>query len=202
MLFGLALAYPLFIRIRNPILVRMAFRNATRRPGQSLLIIMGLMLGTAIIASAFTIGDSVSYSIKSVATESLRYVDELVAVDQESEVWTGQALPKGFTEESVAGLLSDLQADPDVGGVLPLLSESVAVTNPDTRQFESRAELAGLDPQLAPGFDQLYDTSGALVDLARLGPDEVYVTRKASESLQATAGDSVWLCWAPANLSP
>ncbi len=75
------MAYLLFIRIRNPILVRMAFRNATRRPGQSLLILMGLMLGTAIIASAFTIGDSVSYSIKSVATESLRYVDELVAVD-------------------------------------------------------------------------------------------------------------------------
>ena len=141
--------------------MRLAIRNATRRPGQSLLIIMGLMLGTAIIASAFTIGDSVSYSIKSVATESLRYVDELVAVDQESEVWTGQALPKGFTEESVAGLLSDLQADPDVDGVLPVLSENVAVTNPATRQFESRAELAGLDPQLAPGFDQLYDTSGA-----------------------------------------
>ena len=124
--FGLALAYLLFIRIRNPILVRMAIRNATRRPGQSLLIIMGLMLGTAIIASAFTIGDSVSYSIKSVATESLRHVDELVAVDQESEVWTGRALPKGFTEESVAGLLSDLQADPDVDGVLPVLSENVA----------------------------------------------------------------------------
>ena len=200
--FGLALAYPLFIRIRNPILVRMAIRNATRRPGQSLLIIMGLMLGTAIIASAFTIGDSVSYSIKSVATESLRYVDELVAVDQESEVWTGRALPKGFTEESVAGLLSDLQADPDVDGVLPVLSENVAVTNPATRQFESRAELAGLDPQLAPGFDQLYDTSGALVDLARLGPDEVYVTRKASESLQATAGDSVLVVLGPGQFVP
>ena len=67
--------------------------------------------------------------------------------------------------------------------MLPVLSENVAVTNPATHQFESRAELAGLDSQLAPGFDQLYDTSGALVDLARLGPDEMYVTRKASESL-------------------
>ena len=200
--FGLAIAYLLFIRIRNPILVRLAFRNATRRPGQSLLIIMGLMLGTGIIASAFTIGDSVSYIIKSVATESLRYVDELVAVDQESEVWTGRALPKGFSEESVAGLLSDLQVDPDVDGVLPVLSENVAVTNPATRQFESRAKLAGLDPQLAAGFDQLYDTSGAPVDLTRLGPEEVYVTRKASESLQATAGEYVLVVLGPGQFVP
>ena len=50
----------------------MAFRNALRRLGQSLLILMGLMLATAIISSAFTIGDSVTYSIKNIATESLR----------------------------------------------------------------------------------------------------------------------------------
>ena len=50
--FGVAMAFLLFIRLRNPILVRMAFRNALRRPGQSLLILMGLMLATAIISSA------------------------------------------------------------------------------------------------------------------------------------------------------
>ena len=70
--FGVAMAFLLFIRLRNPILVKMAFRNALRRPGQSLLILMGLMLATAIISSAFTIGDSVTYSIKNIATESLR----------------------------------------------------------------------------------------------------------------------------------
>ena len=36
--FGVAMAFLLFIRLRNPILVKMAFRNALRRPGQSLLI--------------------------------------------------------------------------------------------------------------------------------------------------------------------
>ena len=88
-LFGLAMAFLLFIRVRNPILVRMAFRNAVRRPGQSLLILMGLMLATAIISSAFTIGDSVTYSIKNVATESLRSLDELLVVDEDSELWEG-----------------------------------------------------------------------------------------------------------------
>ena len=47
--FGLAVAYLPYIGLRDPILVRMAFRNVLRRPGQSLLILAGLMLATAII---------------------------------------------------------------------------------------------------------------------------------------------------------
>ena len=75
--FGLAVAFLLFIRVRNPILVRMAFRNVLRRPGQSMLILGGLMLATAIIASAFTVGDSVTHSIKNSASTSLRAVDDV-----------------------------------------------------------------------------------------------------------------------------
>ena len=89
--FGLAVAFLLFIRVRNPILVRMAIRNVLRRPGQSLLILAGLMLATAIISSAFTIGDSVTYSIKNNASSSLRSLDELLVVDEDSEVWEGRA---------------------------------------------------------------------------------------------------------------
>ena len=47
---------------------------------------MGLMLATAIISSAFTIDDSVTYSIKNIATESLRSLDELLVVDEDSEL--------------------------------------------------------------------------------------------------------------------
>ena len=96
--FGLAVAYLLYIRLRDPILVRMAFRNVLRRPGQSLLILAGLMLATAIISSAFTVGDSVTYSIKNTAAASLRSVDELLVVDEDSEVWEGRALPDGFSD--------------------------------------------------------------------------------------------------------
>ncbi|MDE2969759.1 MAG: hypothetical protein OXT51_06635, partial [Chloroflexota bacterium] len=143
-IFAAFMGFLLFIRLRNPILVTMAVRNARRRPGQSLLILTGLMLATAIISSAFTVGDSVSYSIKRVATESLRSLDEFVVVDEDSELWEGRELPKGFSAGSVLALEADLDADPDVDGVLPVLTEDVAVINPDSRQFESGALLAGL----------------------------------------------------------
>ncbi len=115
--FGLAVAFLLFIRVRNPILVRMAFRNVLRRPGQSMLILGGLMLATAIIASAFTVGDSVTHSIKNSASTSLRAVDELLVVDEDSEVWQGRALPDGFQESVFQELGPALEADPDLAFV-------------------------------------------------------------------------------------
>lgn len=110
--FGVAIAFLLFIRIRNPILVRMAIRNVLRRPGQSLLVLAGLMLATAIISSAFTIGDSVTYSIKSTAAASLRSVDGLLVVDEDSAVWEGRALPDSFPESVLEELALALDAEP------------------------------------------------------------------------------------------
>ena len=180
----------------------MAFRNATRRPGQSLLIIMGLMLGTAIIASAFTIGDSVSYSIKSVATESLRNVDELVAVDQESEVWKGRALPKGFTEESVAGLLSDLQVDRTSTACCRCCQRtSPSRTRPHARSSRGRswpASTRSLRPASISSTTPPAPPSTCL-DWGRTRSTSP--GRPPSPSRPRT-GTPYWLCWAPANLSP
>ena len=46
-MFALIAAFLAFIGLRDPILVRMAFRNVRRRPARSALIITGLMLATA-----------------------------------------------------------------------------------------------------------------------------------------------------------
>ena len=200
--FGLALAYLLFIRIRNPILVRMAIRNATRRPGQSLLIIMGLMLGTATIASAFTIGDSVSYSIKSVATESLRNVDELVAVDQESEVWKGRALPKGFTEESVAGLLSDLQADPDVEACCRCCQRtSPSRTRPHASSSRGRSWPASTR-SLRPASISCTTPPAPSSTWPEWGRTRYTSPGRPPSPSRPLQGTLFWLCWAPANLCP
>ncbi len=185
--FGIAVAFLIYVRVRNRILVRMAFRNVYRRPGQSLLIISGLMLATAIISCAFTVGDSVTYSIKKDAAESIRSLDELV-VDDDSEVWKGGAPPDGFSESVFEELAPALNADPDVDGLLPALTQHVSVINPDSQQFDSSVLLAGLDPQRATSFDELFDTEGSPVDLAVLGPGEVYITKDGAESLLVEPG--------------
>ena len=201
-LFGIAVAFLLFIRIRNPILVRMAFRNVLRRPGQSLLILSGLMLATAIISSAFTIGDSVTYSIKLTAAEALRSTDQTLRVDEDAAVWEGRSLPNGFAESVFEELAPTLDADEDIDGVLPALVEGVAMVNPGSQRVESSALLAGLDPERARAFDELVDTGGAPVDLAALGPGEVYITSDGADSLQVQPGGSINIALGPGLLVP
>ena len=63
---------------RRFILVKMGTRNIPRRKGQSSLIVIGLMLSSAIIATSLGIGDTVRYSVRSVALDFLGPTDEII----------------------------------------------------------------------------------------------------------------------------
>ena len=58
---------------------KLGVRNITRRRGRTALIVVGLMLGTTIIAAALATGDTMSHTIRSSAIESLGQTDELVS---------------------------------------------------------------------------------------------------------------------------
>ena len=63
---------------RRFILVKMGGRNIPRRKGQSILIVIGLMLSSAIIATSLGIGDTVRHSVRSVALDFLGPTDEII----------------------------------------------------------------------------------------------------------------------------
>ena len=198
--FAIIAAALVFIVYRNPILVRMALRNVGRRPARGVLIVIGLMLATAIISAAFTTGDSVTFSIKRVATDSLRSLDELIRVDEDSDVWEGKAVPDEFPESVFHEIAPLLDSDPDVDGVLPALIESVAVVNFRSQQFEVEALYTGLDPARATDFESLKDIGGNPVDLAALGPNEVYIDREGADEIGAQTGDVLGVALRPGDL--
>ena len=199
-IFLIIAAFLAFITLRNPILVRMAIRSVIRRPGRSVLIIIGLMLATAIISASFTTGDSVAFSIKRAATDSLRSLDEVIRVDEDSEVWEGKSVPDEFPQTVFQEVGPTLEADPDIDGVLPVLTEQVAVINVRSQQFELGALLTGVDPTRASGFDALLDTQGTPIDLASLAPNELYIDKDGAEELDAQAGDTLGLAFGAGDL--
>ena len=199
-LFAVLFGFLGFIAIRDKILIRMAIRNVARRPARSALIIVGLMLATAIIASAFTTGDSITFSIKRNATDSLRNLDELIRVDRDSDVWEGKAVPDQFPESVFQEVAPLLDADPDIDGALPVIAEPVSVANVRGRQFEVNALLVGADPGRAPRFEALTDVDGNPADLASLAPDEVYIDSEGAEKLDARRGDTLGVALGPGEL--
>jgi putative ABC transport system permease protein len=60
----------LFVLVRRPVLRRLAVRNAMRRPREAALVIVGAMLGAAIITGSFVVGDTLNRSTRSSPTRT------------------------------------------------------------------------------------------------------------------------------------
>src|SRR5438132_13601936 len=61
--------------VRSPALFKLGLRNIPRRRAQSLIIVFGLMVSTLIVTAAFTVGDSLSYSITKAVYDKAGPVD-------------------------------------------------------------------------------------------------------------------------------
>src|ERR1041385_8578715 len=79
-LFVLATGVVALLGIRNRVFLKLALRNLPQRRGQTVLIIVGLMLSTVITTTAFATGDTISYSGRLLSVTSLGNVDETVTM--------------------------------------------------------------------------------------------------------------------------
>ena len=75
---GLCLLVGAYVLIRNRVIFRMGVRNIPRRPAQTVLIIIGLMLSTLIVAAALTTGDTLNHSIRSDVYKFLGQTDQMI----------------------------------------------------------------------------------------------------------------------------
>jgi putative ABC transport system permease protein len=64
---------------RDRVLLRMGVRSVGRRRARSALIVVGLMLGTTIIAAALATGDTMNHTIRLTATRAMGETDEIVS---------------------------------------------------------------------------------------------------------------------------
>src|SRR5690349_4011669 len=130
----------LYVIARKPILRRLALRNATRRPRETALVILGSLLGTAIMTGSYVVGDTFNASIRRIAHEQLGPIDEIVSAN-------GLAAGPGLTAK-----LTGLQS-PDVDGVLAatVASASAATTTGPVRAAP-KAQLIETDFGAARAF--------------------------------------------------
>ena len=116
------------LALRNRVFLRLGVRNVGRRRGRSALIVVGLMLGTAIITAALATGDTMSHTIRSAAVSALGQTDEVVAakgvgasLSTGSDSTGARYFPESYAKRikaSGSGL---------VDGVAPVIIEPIAV---------------------------------------------------------------------------
>ena len=189
------------LSLRNPVLARLGARNVPRRRARSALIVLGLMLGTTIIAAALTTGDTMSYTIRSTATQAYGETDEIVSARGAAEDVSGelgQATGTAYFDESIADRVRARLAGTDLAdGVTGAIVEQGALQAPRTRRTEPTVVVFAPDPDHLDGFASIDDVKGGTVSLASLTPGQILLNERAAEKLGAARGDKLSMFLGP-----
>ena len=190
------------IAIRNRFLIKLSLRNIPRRRTQSILIIVGLMLSSTIVAASLAIGDTITGSIRNAVLEGIGDTDIRI-----SKPAFGVLDDPKITAEEIEEIAVKLYSDPRVDGIMPISTETAPVLNQRTRLTEARAVVRGYnvngalgnfkpqaqggpgaDSRLSP-FELKPSVDGDEIDFGSLADDEVLINENLGNKLEAQPGD-------------
>src|SRR5437870_2464983 len=177
----------------RPLLARLAARNIGRRKSRVLIVVAGLLVGTAIISSSLVVGDTLSYIFLEDVYARLDAIDELV-----SNTFNGQLI--SFSETNFTQIRADLgTAGSPIDGIAPALLKIMPVRNVAGNKGNQQISVMGLNATLESGFGSLTTVDGRTVDTNDLAPTEVYANERAVADLNATAGQDLTLFYGTTN---
>jgi putative ABC transport system permease protein len=177
-LLGIALAVAGFIAVRRPFLRRLALRQIARRRGEAVLVVVGSVLGTAIIVGSLIVGDTLNFSVRQTAYKNLGPIDEIVSS------------PTVAQGEVAARRIERLRGDSDVDGLLTLRGDQAAVVRGSgtSRTAEPRASVWEVDFAQAAAFSGGVQGGSGLAGPAP-GAGEAVINDDLATQLGARAGD-------------
>src|SRR5437667_8763885 len=177
----------------RPLLARLAARNIGRRKSRVLIVVAGLLVGTAIISSSLVVGDTLSYIFLEDVYARLDAIDELV-----SNTFNGQLF--SFSESNFTQIATDLAAsNSPIDGIAPALLKVMPVRNVAGNKGNQQITVMGLGATLEGGFGSLTTLDGRTVDTDDLTPTEVYANERAAADLNATTGQDLTLFYGTTN---
>jgi putative ABC transport system permease protein len=157
---------------------KLAVRNIGRRPSETVLVMTGSLLGTALIAGSFIVGDTLDASIRASATTQLGPVDEVVVVPDPAKA--------ADVEARIAGM-----DDPRIDGVISLLTApaSIASGQAGSKRAEPDSQLIEVNFEAARTFGGDPDATGIQGSTPTAG--DAVITEDLADTLEAGAGDRI-----------
>ena len=176
------------LAVNKPVFFRMSLRNAFRRRSQTMVVVLGLMVGTAILSASLVASDSMEYWIVEDVYKSQYLIDE----------W-GLEEAQGTLDFSVYEALAANEDVPAItDGLSPIIFLSgTSINNLDDGQTETGINLQGLDLDMDRAFGTFESVDGGDITSSSLGPFEAIVTKSLARSARIDVGDSIMVYYSP-----
>jgi putative ABC transport system permease protein len=180
------------LAVTNRIIFKMAARNFARRKIQSIIVIGGLMIGTAIISSSLIVQDTMVYMFEIDVYRSLGEVDE--------DIWGLNTFGtvEYFNESIYESLAENLSSVDGIEAVAPVIADLGAVFDSNTLLGDPSVAILGLDSQI------LQETSFGDLDGKGFYPDalnknETAINTRLADEIDASLGDMIILSYGAKN---
>ena len=190
-LLAVALIMVAIVAIRRPVVFKLGARNIPRRKAQTVLIVVGLMLSTLIVASALGLGDTFAFSLTRGSYDASGHVDQIAITSTKPEPDDFAQLDE-LSPRQVDEVIPILKSSDKVDGILPVLRVQAPALNDAKQLGEPVVNLVGIDPAQMAGFeDDVRTKSGDRIEMSAIQPGEIVANEALAEELDIVAGDNI-----------
>src|SRR5436190_5912455 len=161
----------------RPLLARLAARNIRRRTSRVLIVLAGLLVGTAVISSSLVVGDTLSFIFLEDVYVRLGAIDEIV-----SNEFNGQLI--SFSEANATQVAADLVAwRAPIDGLVPTLPKVMPVRNVAGNKGNQQITVMDLDASREVAFGPLTDRDRSLETTKSLNAYSMKEKERTDEEL-------------------
>ena len=170
------------LAFKNKILFKMGVKNFSRRPKETVIVIVGLLVSTAIISGSFIAGETVNYIIEKATYDALGTIDETVVAG-------GQNF---FTYTVYEKLTSDSNITSRIVGISPAITINVPSIDDSTSGVTAtNVQLHGVNFTYDKQLGSFTLNGGTRTNATDLGSDEALINNKLAVELNAHVGDTL-----------
>lgn len=181
-LVAVAFAALAILALRMRVLFKLSMKNLLRRKRRAVIVILGLLVGTALISSALVVGDTLEYIFTEDVLLRWGAIDEVVA-QQSVDVY----MP--FNASYFDALRDNLFATgAPIDGIAPAILEQLTVRNEAKDLWAEPVTIIGLNSSLESGLGGMSTLDGKSVATWDLGPAEVFANQRLTDRLNVDRG--------------
>ena len=180
---------------RQRVLATMALNNLQRRKRNTALVVVGLLVGSAIITSSLVVGDSLDATLQAEYAEALDETDILInGIDN-------LGMPVWWNQTRAEQMVDTLYNEADIDAVSIGIKMSIGVKSEVHRTVDARAHLIAMDADYQQqGSWNPFGGDGGL-HYSGIKEGSAYLSQKGADRMDLVVGDTVEISWTELSLS-
>lgn len=188
------LGVSLIAGLLDRVIARIGLRNFARGRTRTLVLLIGLLIGTTIISSSLVIGDTVNTLTVHYAYVQDGAVDEAVYAPASSTAALSLSSSSSYAYlpwTFYSNLNTSMAHRPGVAGLTPMILAQVGAFDTTRNLAQSGLNLVGAPPAASGLLGDFTSTSGR--PYASPGAEQVFLDPTAAQALDASVGDHLTL---------